>query len=343
MDWTSKFVVDETVVHYIETKRDTPNPQVMLTKATIALDVDLKEYFSKQVSERVESKSLEVVEDDDKSPEGPDAIEAILKDKSNLIEQSRVLGKRLSEVQGGRESSGLLTVLTGTVSGRAAVAVVKLERQRGISFQIDEESGTVDLTLLRNLTLTDKTKVYKTAVFVSSKRKGVKLDGIVADSQRSSPKKGRVVADFFLNYLGCKPKEPAAETTFAFVRVANEAFGEVVDVRARGKYQVGLLAELESASTDICPKVFAKKYIGDARDRQDFLAHMEDEGLPPDRSFLKDTRLVNLDSFYVTFEGTALRLIGDHKDLEKNVELPSDTDPDLKVKAPVKEVMAGRR
>jgi len=345
MDWTAKFVVDETVVHYVETKKDTSDPQLMLTSATIELDADLKEYFSKQVSERIESKSLEVVEDTEKDPQAPDAIGAILKDKSKLIEQSRVLGTRLFDVQGGRESSGLLTVLTGKVSGRAAVAVVKLERQRGISFNIDAKSGTVDLTLLRNLTLTDKTKVYKTAVFIASTKKtGPRLDGIVADSQRTSRKQGRVIADFFLNYLGCKAKEPAAATTFAFVKAANEAFSDVADMSARGKYQVGLLAELDSTSTDICPKSFAKKHIGDQTDRQNFIAHMEDEGLKPEKSFVKDTTLVKLDKFWMTFEGASLTLVGTQLDLKERVDMPANPGRNrpVKIRAGVEGLTTGR-
>jgi hypothetical protein len=345
VDWTAQFVVDETVVHYVETKKDTANPQLMLTPEPIELDDELKDYFSKQVSERIESKSLEVVEDEDKDTQAPDAIGAILKDKAKLVEQSRILGTRLYEVQGGRESSGLLTVLTGTVSGKAAVAVVKLERQRGISFNIDQESGVVDLELLRNLTLTDKTKVYKTAVFVANKKKGLKLDGIVADSQRTSRTQGRVIADFFLKYLGCKPKEPAAEATFAFVKAANQAFDDVNDMSARGKYQVGLLAELDSTTADICPETFANKHIGDQTDRQNFIAHMEDEGLQPDKSFVKDTKLVKLDKFWMTFEGASLTLVGSQLDLDERVDMPANpgrTRP-VKIRAGVKELTTGRK
>lgn len=47
------------------------------------------------------------------------------------------------------------------------MALVKMERQRGVTFDIEHQNGTVDLTLLSNLTLPDKTNIYKAAVSVA--------------------------------------------------------------------------------------------------------------------------------------------------------------------------------
>ena len=49
------------------------------------------------------------------------------------------------------------------------MAVLKLEREQGLRFKIDtDQQGrkTVDLELLRELTLTDKTKVFKTSLLM---------------------------------------------------------------------------------------------------------------------------------------------------------------------------------
>jgi hypothetical protein len=61
--------------------------------------------------------------------------------------------------------SGLLAVVSGTVKNEECLALLKLERERGIHFAIKRVDGhnLLDLELLRDLTLTDKTKVYKTA------------------------------------------------------------------------------------------------------------------------------------------------------------------------------------
>lgn len=64
-------------------------------------------------------------------------------------------------------SSGLLAIALGQASGAPTLAIIKLEPERGVHYAISTVDGrhTVDLELLRNLTLTDKTKVYKTALF----------------------------------------------------------------------------------------------------------------------------------------------------------------------------------
>ena len=321
----SKFSIASTIVHYVPTLRDGPHPELLLTSAAIDLDTDLTNYFSSKVTDRLEAKGLEVIEDPDRDQTVPNALAGVLQDPSTLVDASTLLARRLFEVQSASNSSGLLAVLTGTMGPTPCVAVVKLERQRGVSFEIDASSGTVDLALLRNLTLTDKTKVYKTALFEAGSGSGL-VAGLVADDQRTSAK-GRQVAGFFLGeFLGCKPKEPAAYITYQFVKAANGAINDDVESpETRGKYQVALLSTLQDNTTDINPTNFAKKHL-EPDHRSPFLKRVEAAGIDPKRAFAKDTSRIKLDEFRVTFSSGML-LVGPSKALSNNVVIPKRPGP----------------
>jgi hypothetical protein len=336
------FQISKTVVHYVETLRDAADPQLLLTSEAIDLDSDLTDYFQSKIADRLETKALAVVRDLEQSPIVPDALLAALTNPQSLLAQSQVIAKKLYDVQGKVNSSGLLAIILGTVGANAVpcVAVVKLERQRGVSFEIDRQTGMVDLELLRNLTLTDKTKVYKTAVFAASK-KG--LEGYVADDQRTSAK-GNQVAGFFLGeFLGCQPKEPAAITTYRFVKAANTAINSLVkSPETRGRYQVGLLALMQDNSTDIRPASFATKHL-DKDDRGPFLEAIEKAGIDPKVSFTKDTTRVSIREFKMTFD-SGMVLVGPSAALKDNVEIPESPgaeDP-VKLRDSVTSILAGR-
>jgi hypothetical protein len=334
------FEIESTVVHYVPTVKDEPDPQLLLTNAAIELDDDLTDYFAAKIKGRLASRSLEVVHDPDRNPTVPEALTGILGEPDELVERSQTIAERLFEVQSGANSSGLLAIVIGRVGRQRAVAVLKLERQRGVSFDIDAASGTVDLELLRNLTLTDKTKVYKTAIFVGDGHGG--LVGLVADYQRTSAS-GAVVASFFLSFLGCKPKEPAAETTHRFVRVANEGINaDVESPERRGRYQVALLSTMQDNTTDITPKKFIDQHF-EPDDRKPLLDRFAAAGFDVKKSFTKDTTRVKVDAFKMTFE-SGMVLVGPPSALEDNVEIPdqpSASDP-VQLKDTVRSLLAGR-
>jgi hypothetical protein len=325
VDWNT-FEVVSAVVHYVPTAKDEDDPQLLLTDEPITLDDGLKAYFRDKIAERIETKGLDVIVDPDRDPTVPDAVSAILADPGQLVDASKRIAEHLDKRQTKVNSSGLLALAYGTLDGASWLAIVKLERERGVRFAIDTVDGkhVVDLELLRDLTLTDKTKVYKTAV-LSMPTNGGPHDvfGLVADDQRSSTD-GTPVASFFLGaFLGCKPREPAAETTFKFVKAANASINEdVPSAERRGRYQVALLATMQDAAKDIRPASFATKYL-DPPDREPFLARVESAGIDPKKAFPKDTSRVKVSSFKMTFE-SGMVLVGDREALENRVEIPKD-------------------
>jgi hypothetical protein len=320
-----EFTVRAAVVHYVPTERDDPGDELLLTDAAIQLDDALKGYFQSKIVGRLKDKGLEVVRDPEGDPTIENAVLGTEPSDRELVASSQRIATRLTNVQSTKVSpSGLIAVVSGTISGRECLAMLKLERERGIHFAIKREGGRnlLDLELLRDLTLTDKTKVYKTALL---HEEDGGIGGFVADDQRGMTT-GRQVATFFLSrFLGCMPRLPAAQMTYQFVDAANTAINQdVASPERRARYQVALLAMLQSNVADIRPAAFATQNLV-REDRKPFLKRVEEAGIEPDVAFAKDTSRVKVSRFRMTFK-SGMVLVGDEAALRENVKVPEERD-----------------
>jgi hypothetical protein len=334
MDW-DEFTVEQAVLHYIPTDRgedpDEEHPGLLLTDAVIDLDPGLQSYFRDKIASRLSSKGMEVIADPDQTPTVPDGVHAVLRTPDQLVQRSKEMAAHLYAIQSKVNSTGLLAVVLGKTAGAPCIALIKLEPERGVRYAISTVDGqhTVDLELLRNLTLTDKTKVYKTALL---REDSGAIAGWAADDQRTTAS-GLQVATFFLaRFLGCAPKLPAAITTYEFVRAASTSFNEdVASPKRRSRYQVALLAVMQDNTTTITPRNFADTHL-DVGDRPAFLARVEEAGIPPTATFAKDTSRVNVSKFTMTFTSGNLTLVGDREALDSTVEIPDDDAPNQPVR-----------
>lgn len=332
------------VVHYVPTERDDPDGSLLLTDEAIDLRDGLDGYFREKIVDRLKAKGLEIVRDPDRDDCVPTAVAGVQDGSVSLVAASQQIARHLDAVQATKvNSSGLVAVVQGHIRGQGCLAILKLERERGVRFAINTVDGrhTVDLELLRNLTLTDKTKVFKTALLTQPPRGDV--TGYVADDQRGLAR-GLRVADFFLSqFLGCKPKAPAARMTYDFVKATGEMINLDVDSPERkGRYQVALLAELQNAAADIRPADFARRHL-EAEDRGPFLARVEAAGLDPQATFPKDLTDTRVARFRMTFK-SGMVLVGDQESLEKKVELPKESESrePVKLKDDIESLLSGR-
>ncbi len=182
----------------------------------------------------------------------------------------------------------------------------------------------VNLQHLRDLTLTDKTKIFKTSLFqLGDPGNPQSLFGRVSDDQRGRDD-GTGVATFFLyTFLGCRLKLNPAKATADFVAAA-EAFvnTDVVSDERKGRYLVALQATLQDQQLDLAPRQFAEAQL-EPDDRPAFLARVAEKGIDPLVAFVKDTSLVKTDGFRMTF-AHGMVLLGSQQDLRERVELPHE-------------------
>jgi hypothetical protein len=317
------FEITSAVVHDIPHGGDQEQPLV-LTDAPITLDDALSAYFRKKIIKSLGLRGLDVVVDPDGSVCVRQAVAEVLANGDRVVEASKRVAEHLHEVQTGRNSAGLLTMVLGLIDASPCVAVLKLEREQGLRFKIDtDQQGrkTVDLELLRELTLTDKTKVFKTSLLMlDASGQPESMHGRVSDDQRGKDD-GIGVATFYLStFLGCRLKTSPEKATLDFVRVAESFFNEhVTSPEKRGRYQVALLAKMQDNTMDVRPRDFATANL-DAGDRAPFSEAIRDAGIDPTVAFEKDTSLIKINGFKMVFE-SGMVLVGKSDDLAQRVSI----------------------
>jgi hypothetical protein len=314
------------MVHDVPRGND-EDEELTLTDEPIELDDDLRRYFRRKIAASLHERGVEVVADHNEDDTVRAAVARLIRNPSVLIETSRVIAERLDHVQTGRNPAGLLAVITGTVDGRRCASVLKLEREQGLRFRIKVVGGRhiVDLEFLRDLTLTDNTKVFKTSLLVAGRgRLGAgTITGRVSDDQRGADTTAGVATFFLGTFLGCRLKESPEKSTLEFVQAADGFINDAVEsAERRGRYQVALLATMQDQSVEIRPRSFAQANLEGA-DRPAFLDRVREAGLDPDRPFPKDTSLVRVSGFKMTFE-SGMVLVGSQGDLRERVNIRPD-------------------
>jgi hypothetical protein len=142
--------------------------------------------------------------------------------------------------------------------------------------------------------LTKKTRVFKIGLIAPQAPGHENLLAAVSDVQASTTPSHHV-ADFFLNrFLGFRMAEEADVITERLYRTAQEFINEQVDDAAdKGRYEVALIAELQSNRTEFRPSTFAGESLR-TQHRRPFLDAIAASGLatariPKDASRIAST------------------------------------------------------
>lgn len=328
------FQITSAVVHDVPPGgREDEEP--VLTDAPITLDAGLTAYFRGKIIKSL-GRGVEVVVDPDGAPCVREAVSGLLTDPGHLVALSQEVALHLHAVQSGRNSSGLLTVLLGNTDDGPCVSVLKLEREEGLRFKIDTDQRgrrTVDLELLRELTLTNKTKVFKTSLLMlKTADQPHSMFGRVSDDQRGRDDGIGVAAFFLSTFLGCQLETNPEKITLDFVQTSERFFNEeIANPEKKGRYQVALLAAMQDNNLDLLPRDFAATNL-EPVDRTKYAEALRDAGVNPDVPFQKDTNLVKIEGFRMQFT-SGMVLVGKSEDLDQRVQIrpPSADVPGVDV------------
>ena len=322
----SSFQVVSVMVH------DVPRPEegsgLVLTDAPVGLDDALRSYFRRKVIQSLKARGVEVVVDPTGHPAVRDAVQRIQADQRLLAAESQAIAQHLFHIQTKRNSPGLLAVIAGSTDAGPCVSIIKLEREEGVRVRMNLVQGqrVIDLEFLRDLTLTDKTKVFKTSILLLGEVHTTdSLHGTVSDDQRGRSE-GTGVANFFLyTFLGCKLRENPEKITLEFFEAGEEFINEdVSDPIKKGRYQVALLAAMQDNVMDLRPRGFANTHL-EANDQSAFLQRAASRGIALETAFEKDTHLIRskIQGFKLIFQ-SGMTLIGRREDLDQRVHLPEE-------------------
>jgi hypothetical protein len=317
------FHLTSLVVHDVP-QPDEQREELILTDAEVPLDAQLRGYFERKIRQSLTNRGLEVIADANESDVVRDAVGAALADHAQLVQVSQAVAHHLDRSQTRRNPAGLLAVGLGSVDEGEVVAVLKLEREQGLRLRIDVvgDHTEVDLQFLRDLTLTDKTKIFKTSLLrLANQGDPASMYGLVSDDQRGRDE-GTGVATFFLaTFLGSQLKTNPEKATLDFVLATEQFINEdVASDERRADYQVALLAKMQDQTLDLRPRDFAEQSL-QPNDRPRFLERVAARGLDPNTTFQKDTSLARVRGFKMVFEH-GMTLIGSGQDLRDRVRVP---------------------
>lgn len=293
--------VEALIVHEVParfvSKKDGTEPR--FSNAITPMDDSLRRFIGDRLKTTLGARGLDVQLgfEGAQSPV-PDLIKALLTDaptdgktwtEERLVEASQAIADHLFRSQNGSSPAGLLAAVGGLIDGQPAVAVMKLEKEQGARFELEEVDGKRRFTLeqVRQLVFTDGTKVFKASIFRRAEPEGDAVLGLVSDEQLSKSGR-RDVADFFLTtFLGCKlSDEPDITTKEVFYATEEFINSRIDDPVQMSAYQGALLSSMNSNVPQFNPRTFARDHL--AADHQgEYVRFLNERGLP-DHAFQKD-------------------------------------------------------
>ncbi|NEB79543.1 nucleoid-associated protein [Streptomyces sp. SID14478] len=285
-------VVEQAIVHVVpkHAKNEEP-PPLQLSQTFCRLDEDVRAELQGKLREVFARLGREVVEDPELKSPLPDAVRAFLGGGQDLVEVSGELAHALRDSQNGSSSAGLLLVAAARLDGQRALLMVKLEHETGMQTNEIVADGlrTFAMQYLDDLLLTQKSKVYKVALFSEEGLVESGLQGWAADPQQS----GKEVARFFLEkFLGCRHQNDPRELTRRFhdtvMTWVNSRFTDSV---VRMDYVMAAMVELQSSTPELNPTEFREAHLQEVH-QPDFTAFLAENDVPI-HTFEKNTELIS--------------------------------------------------
>lgn len=285
-----RLFVRHLIVHDVPRRHaaDPTDVGLDLSEAPAPDDPEVARFFKERLTATLMGHGQEVYPVRDSGSPVPALIEAYLTDdgERDLVDVSQHLAQHLYAVQNYTNPAGLLTVVTGDLGDRPAIAVLKLKKEEGVRLREEEVDGqpTLSIEYLRELMLTEETTLFKAGLFWLA---GDEVRGMVSDEQQ----KGAPAAFFLQTFLGCELVEAPAVLTQRFSDAARAFIASDVDSQEeKYRYYIALHAELASNRAMIRPRSFIRENIEPDR-QDDFARHLVGSGVPAS-SFKKDLERV---------------------------------------------------
>jgi hypothetical protein len=286
--------IDHVIVHSVPraSKRDTNPPEIMMSDGAQTLQGRVREQLELRLRTLLRDAGRRIVEKDAAQSPVPEVVKQLLQSREDqFVPASKQLAVALRDKQSGVNSGGILLVAGCMVNSGQAILLVKIEQEGGLRAEFTTVKGRrmFNMEYLPDLFLTDRSKVYKVALFsVKDIENGV-LHGWAADKQMAGTK----VAVFFLSeYLGCKLFEEPKELTRRIYESTQEWINKKVDDPIKKiRYSVAINAEMQSQKRTISPGRFAREHL-EVPDRDKYVGYLRDKGIS-DTTIDKATELVD--------------------------------------------------
>jgi hypothetical protein len=258
------------------------------------LDQELAIYFQERmISSLGSTKSFDIcIDSSSTSPVAGLLAKHLGSDGSEYVDITKKIADHLYNIQDGSNPGGLLAVIDCVIGAHRGLGVIKLEKEEGVRLEqkLYKSQLTFDLHVLRDLVLTERTRVYKTALFIDTLEGADNYDAAASDNQTGYGSYNEV-ASFFLNkFLGCKLRKEAQVATKHFYEATETFINEKVeDPVLRTQYHGHVVSELLSQSPTVSTEQFAETYFP-VDMRKEFVDYLESKEIPA--NFPKKNELV---------------------------------------------------
>ena len=235
----------------------------MLSTVESKLDGRLEFFLRDRVTRTFNEAAQPVRRDDSSVSPTPDLVAAALSlSKADIVKPFHPLAALLVEVQAHNSPKGLLSVIRGSCDNVRVIVLVKVEQERGLSFETHEEDGEVrvEVVIEDGLVFTDKTQVFKAALFYFDE--DGELVGVVTDDQTGSLYRGPSSVYWLSDFLGCRYSREADVMTRAWIKATERLVkSDIADPRDKDAVLSAMFVELRSNRRAINPKTFVEHHV----------------------------------------------------------------------------------
>ncbi len=328
-----RVIIHEIMKQALSEHKEPPHYSEIESSLNDEIRLFLKDKIIKTIGS---SRSYEVVFEENSNSPIPEIVRNLVNiNDSDFILLSKNIANHLNNIQSGRSPGGLVTIIMGNIQNRKVIGILKLEREEGARLEQTQREGrpTYDILHLRDLILTEKTKLFKIGLFFKGGLEEFGYEGKVCDNQLSYTS-NREVAEFFLtSFLGCRlAGDPKVETK-EFFSVSQEFFKEKIeDPVVQMKYNLHLLSYVSNEGRIINPRVFASSNLNTMH-RQPYVNYLNEKGVRT-TDIIRDTSLIErrINKMILEFEND-IKIIGSQEGFEQKVSL--ETLEDGRTKAEV--------
>ena len=291
-----QLVVNRLIAHDVPKRLVKGGGESMtLTQAESPLDPELRDYIQQRITGSLQSAGTRVESDPDTESPVPALILDRLGDGSTeFVSMSQVMAQHLHMSQTGVNPAGVLCVAEVVMGTTPGLATLKLDRAQGVLMnrQTDIRGRFMfDLEHLRDLILTNRSRVFKIGLFGLQDDPTVGIQGLVSDNQRSYSSQTDVAPFFLETFLGCRYIEsPEIVTREILFHTERFIATQIEDSESQARYTTGLYAEMNNEENSFSPVVFAQRNFR-IEDREPYRQWLLQHDVEP-RTFTKNTQLI---------------------------------------------------
>jgi len=258
-------VIKNVIVHSIPRHKKNADGEVepKYSKQESKLSDGLKIFFKDKIIQALDSdKSFKICFDNSStSPVSYISKQLLGSSGDDFINHSKSLAKHLFDIQVGSNPEGILVCIFGTINLKNTCFFLKLEMDKGVQLTLDPKTDSYDIEEVENLMLTQKTRIYKVAMFILREDFSADYDGKTMDYQIDIKQKKNVTTWFIEKFLGCYAYEDPKITTQKFYNLTRAFIDTIEEPIEQAKYIQDLNSYVQKNVLSLSPQEFADDYL----------------------------------------------------------------------------------